>query len=110
MVVMVPFLDRRVLKNELEKRNKKGAGIDDLIAGILPNKFTLALTETSGHINLDSLVDVLKNRHFDVVGTRGWNEAEFTAGGVDANEVNNEKLGARMQERIYLAGEILGVE
>jgi len=41
------------------------------------------------------LAAVLKNKRFAVHGTRGWNEAEFTSGGVDAREVEPGTLESK---------------
>ena len=43
-------------------------------------------------------------------GTRGWNEAEFTSGGVDAREVAPGTLRSKLQSGVYFAGEILDVQ
>lgn len=58
---------------------------------------------------LDAAVEALKNRRFDIAATRGWEEAEFTAGGIDASEVDSDTLESRITKNIYFAGEILDV-
>ena len=42
-------------------------------------------------------------------GTRGWNEAEFTNGGVDVNEIKPGTLESKLKPGVYFAGEILDV-
>jgi len=51
----------------------------------------------------------LKHRLFRVTDTRGWNEAEFTAGGVSVNELSEGILESKLQKGIYFAGEIMDV-
>jgi len=46
----------------------------------------------------------------DVSDTRGWNEGEFTAGGVDTDEVNPKTLESKKAKGLYFAGEILNVD
>jgi len=46
----------------------------------------------------------------DVTDTRGWNEGEFTAGGVDTAEVNPTTLESKNAKGLYFAGEILNVD
>ena len=46
----------------------------------------------------------------DVTDTRGWNEGEFTAGGVDTDEVNPQTLESKKAKGLYFAGEILNVD
>lgn len=95
---MVPFMSKEELKTELEKRKGKGFSQDEILVGILPNKFSRALKELSS----------LKERRFKVIGTRGWNEAYITAGGVDISEVN-VNLESKLKKSLYLAGEMLDV-
>ena len=56
------------------------------------------------------LAAMLKAREFHVHGTRGWNEAEFTSGGVDAREVARGTLQSKLLSGVYFAGEILDVQ
>jgi len=51
----------------------------------------------------------LKDWRFKVTGTRGWNEAEFTAGGIDLKEVKEGPLESKLVKGLYFAGEILDV-
>jgi hypothetical protein len=44
-----------------------------------------------------------------VTGTRGWNDAEFTAGGINSHEVDRRTLESKKCPGLYLAGEILNV-
>lgn len=67
----------------------------------------------SGKINreeTDRLVRVLTSFTAQVTDTRGWNEAEFTAGGVDTAEVDPHSLASKKADGLYLAGEILNVD
>jgi hypothetical protein len=113
-VDMIPFLTREQLKQQISRRIKKGLGAEDLLAGILPNKFRLVMKDFfNAHAKnekVDVLANILKDKHFKVIGTRGWNEAEFTCGGVDAREVKKENLESKLKKGLYFAGEILDVQ
>ncbi|MFA4991775.1 MAG: NAD(P)/FAD-dependent oxidoreductase [Candidatus Omnitrophota bacterium] len=110
IVDMAPFMDLDALREEFRKNTRNGAAKEDLIVGILPNKFSLALKEAFGGFDVNSLADRLKSKRFRVIGTRGWNEAEFTAGGVNLSEVNCETLESRLKKGVYFAGEVLDVD
>ncbi|MDD4954452.1 MAG: aminoacetone oxidase family FAD-binding enzyme [Candidatus Omnitrophica bacterium] len=105
----VPFMEEEALKLELAERIKKGFEGEDLIAGILPNKFTTVLKDYIFEKNVKALSYMLKHKFFDVQGTRGWNEAEFTAGGINTNEINEKTLESKLVKGLYVAGEILDV-
>ena len=55
-------------------------------------------------------MQTLTNFTAEVTGTRGWNEGEFTAGGVDTDEVDPKTLESKKSKGLYFAGEILNVD
>lgn len=109
VVDLVPFLSKEELSAEIALRIDKGAGAEDFLAGILPNKFGRALWQRLGMPREGKAADMLKEMVFKVAGTRGWNECEFTAGGVDTAEVCESTMQSRLKPGLYLAGEILDV-
>jgi hypothetical protein len=58
----------------------------------------------------NKLLQTLTVYSVPITDTRGWNEGEFTAGGVDMREVNPETLESKKAKGIYFAGEILDVD
>ncbi len=111
-VDLVPFMKEDQLSAELTRRIKKGIPAEQLTAGILPRKFSALLTHLGARhpaAPQNDLAHFLKHRLFKVTGTRGWNEAEFTAGGIDAGEVEPGTLESKKQKGLYFAGEILDV-
>jgi hypothetical protein len=106
---MVPFMDRQQLKSELITRKRSGLAAEDMLTGILPNKLGVALKALFEVNDIDTAVNSLKARHFKVSATRDWNEAEFTSGGVNVDEVNIETLESKIRKGVYFAGEILDV-
>lgn len=56
------------------------------------------------------LLHVLLEWPAPVVGDRGWNYAEVTAGGVPLREVDGETLASRVCPGLFLVGEILDVD
>jgi predicted Rossmann fold flavoprotein len=105
----VPFMDKKQLTNELNKRKQDHWAVEDRLAGILPNKFSLALKSLFENNDITATVDFLKDSRFQVSGTRGWNEAEFTSGGISINEINSGTLESNLKRGIYFAGEVLDV-
>lgn len=106
---MVPFMDRDALKLKISKRIKSGWKAEDIFAGILPNKFHFVLEgKEIGH-DVEKIINAVKNRIFKVVETKRWNEADFTAGGIDTKFVLPGTLESAVVKRLYFAGEILDV-
>jgi predicted Rossmann fold flavoprotein len=56
------------------------------------------------------LINILTSYTVEISDTRGWNEGEFTAGGVSTKEVHEKTLESKKQKGLYFAGEILDVD
>ena len=108
-VDLVPFMDKEQLKYRLTKQINQKIAAEDILVGILPNKLCVALKELFENHEIDSAVVRLKDMRFKVSGTRGWNEAEFTAGGVDVNDIVPGTLESKLCKGVYFAGEVLDV-
>jgi len=108
-VDMVPFMDRDRLQNELDRRRKEKLPAEEMLVGILPNKICVALKYLFDQDYVNNAVNLLKDRRFKVMGTRGWNEAEFTNGGISVDKVNAGTLESKLKKGVYFAGEILDV-
>lgn len=107
---MVPFMEEGELKSELSARMGRIKKAEDILAGILPNKFGGALKKILETRDINKITEELKNRGFNVSGTRGWNEAEFTSGGIAVNEVREDTLESKLRKGLYFSGEILDVD
>lgn len=122
VVDLVPFMSGDDLAAELAGRLAAGWPAKDIAAGILPEKFGLVVPDLvreavassggpdDGERAARAVAAALKAREFAVTGTRGWNEAEFTSGGVDAREVRPRTLESKLRKGLYLAGEVLDVQ
>jgi predicted Rossmann fold flavoprotein len=121
VIDFLPFLSAEAAADEFARRLEAGWAPRDLTSGLLPEKFCLFLPQVYRDLGLAPgreksadtavrLTALLKAREYPVDGTRGWNEAEFTAGGVDAREVEPVTLESRKQRGLYLAGEVLDVQ
>jgi predicted Rossmann fold flavoprotein len=109
-VDLVPFLDKETLTRKIAERLAAKIPVDDLLTGILPNKFSHALSDLLRSNNAAKIAGALKDRRFEVTGTRGWNEAEFTSGGVDTDEVEHSTLASKLVPGVYFCGEMLDVD
>ncbi len=111
------------VKNLLTLRwNKRPSlTLEESMYGLFPNKIPSALLKV---INIDKntivnkltteqinrLVASLTAYTVDITATRGWNEAEFTAGGIDTNEIIESTLESKLINNLYFCGEILDVD
>jgi predicted Rossmann fold flavoprotein len=121
VVDLLPFLNSGDAAAEFSRRLATGWAPKDLISGLLPEKFSLVMPQflseagiVTGKGDVEEtaykLAAALKAREFPVQGTRGWNEAEFTSGGVDAREMKLGTLESKLRRGLYFAGEGLDVQ
>jgi predicted Rossmann fold flavoprotein len=106
---LIPFLAEEELTRELNRRISAGMPPEEVLVGILPNKMAAALKTLFLEGDPRRAAASLKAREFAITGTRGWNEAEFTAGGIRNDEVDPRTLESRICRGVYFAGEILDV-
>lgn len=92
--------------------------LENSLLGLLPIKAVDGILEVLGFnhkIKVNELSDfqklnLIKNLtsyKYEINGTRGWNEAEFTAGGINSNEINPTNLESKLIPGMYFAGEII---
>jgi predicted Rossmann fold flavoprotein len=56
------------------------------------------------------LVDQLKDCQIQVTGSRGFDKAEVTAGGVALDEIDSRTMESKLVPNLYIAGEILDLD
>ncbi len=110
IVDLIPFMSEPALVEELSRRFEKGVARENLLEGLLTHKCFLALRGEIQKEDASSIAHLLKHKEFKVMGTRGWNEAEFTAGGIPVDEVDPVTLESKLQKGLYFAGEVLDVQ
>jgi predicted Rossmann fold flavoprotein len=83
------------------------------VAAGLVGELGLDGTQQLAHLARDDrrrLVHALVAWPLAVTGTRGYNYAEVTAGGVALNEIDASTMQSRVRGGLYLVGEILDVD
>jgi predicted Rossmann fold flavoprotein len=109
VIDFVPFMEPARLQEELTRRQKAGWQNSEMLVGILPNRVSLAFKEFFKQGDIASAVHALKSMVLTVSGTRGWNEAEFTSGGIEVSQINPITLESRIHAGLFFAGEVLDV-
>ncbi len=118
---VVPSYSDEELKDYLIKRCKNcNYSIELMLVGFINKKLIqwvldyakLDMKVTASHFNNDdivSLVNSLKHHKVEVSGTKGWENAQATAGGINLYEVDNATLKSKINPKISFCGEILDV-
>lgn len=111
-------LDKRLLRDFEKTKNKQ---FKNALGGLLPSKMTAIIPELTGiseekpvneitKAERKRLLKVLKEMEFTITGTRGFQEAIITIGGINIKEVDPSTMESKKIPRLYLAGEMLDVD
>ena len=120
IVDLVPECTEEELLSEINHRRGGGKSkMSSLLSMWLPNRLANGITAQLGQDvrmaelskNLrKQLIDNLKRMTLPVVGTRGFEKAEVTAGGVRLDQVNPRTFESRLHQGLFIAGELLDVD
>lgn len=111
-------LDERIRRDFEEAPNRQ---FKNSLDRLLPAKLIPLIVSRSG-INPDkqvnevtreerqSLAALLKHLQWTLIGTRGFNEAIITQGGVAVSEVNPSTMESKKVKHLYIAGELLDLD
>ena len=111
-------LDKRVLRDFEEGLNKN---FKNILGGLFPSKLIPVMIKLSGidpekKVNeitreeRHEFVRLIKNVPMTVQGTRGFNEAIITKGGVNVKEINPSTMESKLVKGLFFAGEVLDVD
>lgn len=120
IVDLIPECTEEELLAEINHRRGGGKSkMSSLLSMWLPNRLANGITAQLGQDvrmaelskNLrKQLIDNLKRMTLPVVGTRGFEKAEVTAGGVRLDQVNPRTFESRLHQGLFIAGELLDVD
>jgi predicted Rossmann fold flavoprotein len=118
-----PELDKKSILNLLQARwdKRPNQTIENSLFGLFPNKIASTIVSISSidtniqvkdltQQNKDVLTETLANYEIPIIATRGWNEAEFTAGGVDTSQIKPHTLESKIINNMFFCGETLDVD
>ena len=111
-------LDARLLRDFAESKNKQ---LKNAMNDLLPKSLIPVVIEASGVSGETAIHDLTKEERrklaetfkdfrLTVTGTRGFDEAIITQGGVSVKEIDPKTMEAKTVKGLYLAGELLDVD
>lgn len=119
----IPYLSAEALKEELTKRFKRNpkAAILTALVGLCNEKAIEQVVSYSriygdttvdrlDEEDLENLVYFFKNFTISVDGTKGFDSAQVTAGGVDLSEIDTSSMESLKCKGLYFTGEVLDVD
>lgn len=111
-------LDKRIIR-DFEEGNKKV--FRNVLGGLFPSKLIPVIINLSGiapdkkvseisKAERMKLVDLTQDLVMTVTGTRGFNEAIVTKGGVNVKEIDSSTMESKFRKGLYFAGEVLDID
>lgn len=111
-------VDRRLLRDFEDNKNRQ---FKNTLGGLFPAKLIPVMVELSGihpekKVNeitreeRKNFVSLIKNIPLTVTGTRGYEEAIITRGGISVKEVNPSTMESKKVKGLYFAGEVLDLD
>ena len=111
-------LDKRVLRDFEAAPNKQ---FKNALGGLFPSKMIPIMVKLSGidpekSVNnitreeRQSFVKLIKNVPMTITGTRSFNEAIITRGGVSVKEIDPSTMESKLIKGLYFAGEVIDVD
>lgn len=112
------MLDKRLLRDFEENSHK---AFKNALGGLFPAKLIPVMVELSGTDGEKKVYDVtreerrafvhlIRNLTLTVTGTRGFDEAIITQGGISVSEVNPSTMESKLCSGLYFAGEMLDID
>lgn len=111
-------LDKRILRDFEDNKNKQ---FKNAVDGLFPARLVPVMIQLSG-INPEKkvheitreerkfFIECIKGLTLTVTGTRGFEEAIITRGGIKVKEVNPSTMESKLVSGLYLAGEMLDLD
>ncbi|NBJ91971.1 NAD(P)/FAD-dependent oxidoreductase [bacterium 1xD42-62] len=111
-------LNARLLRDFEENKNRQ---FKNVLEGLLPSKMIPVMVKLTGIMpekkaneitrqERNNLIECLKNLTLTVTGTRGFEEAIITQGGIKIKEVNPSTMESKFVSGLYFAGEVLDLD
>jgi predicted Rossmann fold flavoprotein len=121
VVDLLPEVPADQIRQQLTDRSASGgrSQVAAVLSKWLPNRLAAALAAQSGcdctlaqlpRASAMKLIEMVKSLELPVTGTRGFEKAEVTAGGVACSEVDPRTMASRVADNLYVAGEVLDVD
>lgn len=121
VVDLLPDVSADQIRQQLTDRSESGgrSQVAAILGKWLPNRLAAAVAAESGcdctvaelpRASAMKLIAMVKTLDLPITGTRGFEKAEVTAGGVSCSEVDPRTMASRVADNLYIAGEVLDVD
>jgi len=107
------FLNRKITLHSRRMSEFFNGMLHKKLIPVFLAELSLDLNRKAAGLNrgdITKMVKILKNWRISITGTKGWKEAQVTAGGVDLSEIDLYTMESVRMPNLYFAGELLNVD
>lgn len=107
---LIQLLSRKPQQQMLQTLVRKKLAAELLRRAAVNATGTGANAAESAPADVKSVAELLKDFRFTVSGTKGWNDAQVTRGGVVMDEIDERTMESKILRGLYFAGEVLNYD
>lgn len=121
---LIPELSREALRKKLTIRlnHCRHKDLEDFLNGIVNKRLIPILLkecnlagvhkscETINVEAIDKITAILKEWPIKIIGTKGFQDAQTTTGGIDVKQIDHATLESRLIRGLYFTGEVIDVD
>jgi predicted Rossmann fold flavoprotein len=119
-VVLVTQLQRMDVVRRFQ--NAIDRPVDFSLIGLIHKKIIPAILKEAGidknhrlvseisQTKIDKIIELLFDWRFTVTGSKSFEDAQVTAGGIKIEEINPETMESKLVKNLYFAGEIIDID
>ena len=116
------FSDKQLFYYLLQRAvNQSWKTMEQFLIGMFPKKLAHGLLRKAGLSVMTKaeacsasawkgLAELIMDYRVPITGTKGFEHAQVTAGGVDTEEIHGKTLESKLMKHLYFAGELLDVD
>ncbi|MDD3123336.1 MAG: NAD(P)/FAD-dependent oxidoreductase [Candidatus Izemoplasmatales bacterium] len=68
------------------------------------------LVKDLSQVQLDTIISLLFSWQFKVSGSKGFEDAQVTAGGIDISEINELTMESKIEKGLFFSGEVIDID
>lgn len=107
---LIQLLSRKPQQQMLQTLVRKKLAVELLRRAAVNATGTGANAAESAPADVKGVAELLKDFRFTVSGTKGWNDAQVTRGGVAMDEIDERTMESKILRGLYFAGEVLNYD
>ena len=110
--------DQRLIRELKDGNNKE---IKNILGNMFPSKMAMLIPELTGidkykkcnaitKEERHAILDITKSMKIKISGTRGFDEAIITHGGISLKDIDPKTMESKLVKNLYFAGEVLDLD